>query len=65
MPHAAMSSRTGPSRPETRWPAKTHKQAFVFGAYGHSTAVALVLAIPVAAIEMVQLRYLRGREVTG
>jgi raffinose/stachyose/melibiose transport system permease protein len=37
----------------------------VFGAYGYSTAVALVLAILVAAIAMVPLRYLRGREVTG
>jgi raffinose/stachyose/melibiose transport system permease protein len=42
-----------------------YKQAFVFGAYGYSTAVALVLAILVAAISMVQLKYLRSREVTG
>jgi raffinose/stachyose/melibiose transport system permease protein len=41
-----------------------YKQAFVFGRYGYSTAVALVLAILVTAISMVQLRYLRSREVT-
>jgi raffinose/stachyose/melibiose transport system permease protein len=42
-----------------------YKQAFVFSAYGYSTAVALVLAILVAAIAMVQLKYLRSREVAG
>jgi raffinose/stachyose/melibiose transport system permease protein len=42
-----------------------YKQAFVFSAYGYSTAVALVLAILVAAIAMFQLKYLRSREVTG
>jgi raffinose/stachyose/melibiose transport system permease protein len=40
-----------------------YKQAFVFGRYGYSTALALVLAIIVAAISLVQLHYLRGREV--
>ena len=42
-----------------------YKQAFVFGNYGYSTAVALVLAILVAAIAIVQLKYLRGREVAA
>jgi raffinose/stachyose/melibiose transport system permease protein len=42
-----------------------YKQAFVFGSFGYSTALALVLAIIVAAISMVQLHYLRGREVPG
>jgi raffinose/stachyose/melibiose transport system permease protein len=42
-----------------------YKQAFVFGSYGYSTAVALVLAILVAAVSLVQLKYLRGREVAG
>jgi raffinose/stachyose/melibiose transport system permease protein len=42
-----------------------YKQAFVFGQYGYSTAVALVLAILVAAIALVQMRYLQSREVTG
>ena len=42
-----------------------YKQAFVFGKYGYSTAVALVLAIFVAAVSLVQLKYLRSREVTG
>jgi raffinose/stachyose/melibiose transport system permease protein len=41
-----------------------YKQAFVFGKYGYSTAVALVLAILVTAIALVQLRFLRSREVT-
>jgi raffinose/stachyose/melibiose transport system permease protein len=41
-----------------------YKQAFVFGRYGYSTAVALVLALLVTAISMFQLRYLRSREVT-
>ena len=40
-----------------------YKQAFVFGNYGYSTAVALVLAILVAAVSLVQLKILRGREV--
>ena len=39
-----------------------YKQAFVFGNYGYSTAVALVLALFVAAVAFVQLRYLRNRE---
>ena len=42
-----------------------YKQAFVFGSFGYSTAVALVLAILVAAVSLVQLKYLRSREVTG
>jgi len=42
-----------------------YKQAFVFGNYGYSTAVALVLATLVAAIAIVQLKYLRGREVAA
>jgi raffinose/stachyose/melibiose transport system permease protein len=41
-----------------------YKQAFVFGRYGYSTAVALVLAILVSAIALIQLRFLRAREVT-
>lgn len=39
-----------------------YKDAFVFGKFGYSTAVALVLALFVAAVSLVQLRYLRGRE---
>jgi raffinose/stachyose/melibiose transport system permease protein len=39
-----------------------YKEAFVFGNYGYSTAVALVLALFVAAVSLVQLRYLRHRE---
>ncbi|MFI9550486.1 carbohydrate ABC transporter permease [Nonomuraea endophytica] len=42
-----------------------YKQAFVFGKFGYSTAVALVLALFVAAVSLVQVYYLRGREVTG
>jgi len=41
-----------------------YKQAFVFGQYGYSTAVALVLAILVSALALVQIRYLQSREVT-
>ncbi|MEV0197671.1 sugar ABC transporter permease [Nonomuraea sp. NPDC050691] len=40
-----------------------YKQAFVFGKFGYSTAIALVLALFVAAVSMVQLYYLRNREV--
>ncbi len=40
-----------------------YKQAFVFGKFGYSTAVALVLAIFVAAVSLVQIHYTRGREV--
>ncbi len=42
-----------------------YKQAFVFGKYGYSTAVALVLALLVAALALVQVRYLQSREVTA
>ena len=41
-----------------------YKQAFVFGEFGYSTAVALVLALLVAAVAMFQLRFLQSREVT-
>jgi len=41
-----------------------YKQAFVFGEFGYSTAVALVLALLVAALALFQLRYLQSREVT-
>ncbi|MCG5212291.1 carbohydrate ABC transporter permease [Streptosporangium sp. KLBMP 9127] len=40
-----------------------YKQAFVFGKFGYSTAVALVLALFVAAVSFIQLYYLRSREV--
>jgi raffinose/stachyose/melibiose transport system permease protein len=40
-----------------------YKQAFVFGKYGYSTAIALVLALFVAAVSLVQIYYLRRREV--
>ncbi len=41
-----------------------YKQAFVFGEYGYSTAVALVLALLVAGLALFQLRFLQSREVT-
>jgi raffinose/stachyose/melibiose transport system permease protein len=41
-----------------------YKQAFVFGQYGYSTAVALVLTLLVSGLALVQLRFLQGREVT-
>lgn len=40
-----------------------YKQAFVFGNFGYSTAIALVLALFVAAVSLVQVYYLRSREV--
>jgi raffinose/stachyose/melibiose transport system permease protein len=40
-----------------------YKQAFVFGLYGYSTAVALVLTLLVSALALVQVRYLQSREV--
>lgn len=42
-----------------------YKEAFVYGKFGYSTAVALVLAVFVAAVSLVQLRWLRAREVTA
>ncbi len=42
-----------------------YKQAFVFGKFGYSTAVALVLALFVAAVSLVQVYYLRSREVVS
>jgi raffinose/stachyose/melibiose transport system permease protein len=40
-----------------------YKQAFVFGQYGYSTAVALVLALLVSGLALIQIRYLQRREV--
>ncbi len=42
-----------------------YKQAFVFGQYGYSTAVALVLALLVAGLALIQMRYLQSREVNA
>jgi raffinose/stachyose/melibiose transport system permease protein len=42
-----------------------YKQAFVYGKFGYSTAIALVLALFVAAVSLVQIAYLRGREVSS
>ncbi len=42
-----------------------YKQAFVYGKYGYSTAIALVLALFVAGVSLVQIYYLRSREVTA
>lgn len=42
-----------------------YKQAFVFGKFGYSTAIALVLALFVAAVSLVQISYLRSREVAS
>ncbi len=42
-----------------------YKQAFVFGNFGYSTAIALVLALFVAAVSLIQIHYLRGREVSS
>jgi raffinose/stachyose/melibiose transport system permease protein len=41
-----------------------YKQAFVFGQYGYSTAVALVLTLLVSGLALLQLRFLQSREVT-
>jgi raffinose/stachyose/melibiose transport system permease protein len=42
-----------------------YKQAFVFGKYGYSTAVALVLALLVSTLALIQMRYLQSREVSS
>ena len=42
-----------------------YKQAFVYGKFGYSTAVALVLAIFVAAVSFIEIGYLRSRENTA
>jgi raffinose/stachyose/melibiose transport system permease protein len=42
-----------------------YKQAFVFGKYGYSTAVALVLALLVSGLAILQMRYLQSREVNS
>jgi raffinose/stachyose/melibiose transport system permease protein len=42
-----------------------YKQAFVYGKFGYSTSVALVLAIFVAAVSFVQIAYLRSRETAA
>jgi raffinose/stachyose/melibiose transport system permease protein len=41
-----------------------YKQAFVFGQFGYSTAVALVLTLLVSGLALLQLRVLQSREVT-
>jgi raffinose/stachyose/melibiose transport system permease protein len=42
-----------------------YKEAFVYGHFGYSTAIALVLALFVAAVSLVQIQYLRSREVAA
>jgi raffinose/stachyose/melibiose transport system permease protein len=42
-----------------------YKEAFVYGHFGYSTAIALVLALFVAAVSLVQIHYLRSREVAA
>jgi raffinose/stachyose/melibiose transport system permease protein len=42
-----------------------YKQAFVFGQFGYSTAVALVLALLVSGLALIQMRYLQSREVNS
>ncbi|SEE99645.1 raffinose/stachyose/melibiose transport system permease protein [Ruania alba] len=42
-----------------------YKEAFVYGNYGYSTAVALVLTLLVGTIALVQLRWLRSKETEG
>ena len=37
-----------------------YKQAFVFGEYGYSTAVALVLTLLVSGLALIQMRYLQS-----
>jgi raffinose/stachyose/melibiose transport system permease protein len=55
----------GPGHASETLSTVLYKQAFVFGNYGYSTAIALVLALFVAAVSMVQIFYLRGREVAS
>ncbi|MDL4774406.1 carbohydrate ABC transporter permease [Actinomadura xylanilytica] len=55
----------GPGHASETLSTVLYKQAFVFGNYGYSTAIALVLALFVAAVSMVQIFYLRGREVSA
>ncbi|MGI5330263.1 carbohydrate ABC transporter permease [Actinomadura nitritigenes] len=55
----------GPGHSSETLSTVLYKQAFVFGNYGYSTAIALVLALFVAAVSLIQIYYLRGREVTA
>jgi raffinose/stachyose/melibiose transport system permease protein len=55
----------GPGHASETLSTVLYKQAFVFGNYGYSTAIALVLALFVAAVSLVQIHFLRGREVTS
>ncbi|WP_285699869.1 sugar ABC transporter permease [Actinomadura sp. NBRC 104412] len=52
----------GPGHASETLSTVLYKQAFVFGNYGYSISIALVLALFVAAVSMVQIHYLRGRE---
>jgi len=42
-----------------------YKQAFVFSRFGYSTATALVLAIIIAGVSLLQLKLLRSQELEG
>ncbi|MFI7672580.1 carbohydrate ABC transporter permease [Actinophytocola sp. NPDC049390] len=55
----------GPGHASETLSTVLYKQAFVFGNYGYSTAIALVLALFVAAVSLIQIHFLRGREVTS
>src|SRR3954465_7796246 len=53
----------GPGHPAQTLSTLIYKQAFVFGQFGYSTAVALVLALLVSGLALIQMRYLQSREV--
>ncbi|WP_307799583.1 carbohydrate ABC transporter permease [Actinomadura nitritigenes] len=55
----------GPGHSSETLSTVLYKQAFVFGNYGYSTAIALVLALFVAAVSLIQIYYLRSREVAA
>jgi len=55
----------GPGYSTETLSTELYKEAFVYGHFGYSTAIALVLALFVAAVSLVQIHYLRSREVTA
>ena len=52
----------GPGGATETLATQVYKQAFVFGRFGYSTALALVLTLLIAALSIVQLLVLRRRE---
>jgi raffinose/stachyose/melibiose transport system permease protein len=63
--HVFALTEGGPGHATETLSTMIYDQAFVFGYFGYSTAVALVLTLIVSALALVQLSFWRSREVVA